>query len=346
MLNNRKIHAKRASRDPRPVLGFIFLLMMSAGLLNLLRTPNVFLSLDLADDNHPLDSHDLLNNIRNICTNTSIQALNKPHLRIEFANDGMEPISCHENGSGSAQCNADIAKFKSWANGGNSEADLIFKNSMRRFEQQSRRSRIELFNSLNSVTSMLNSTSQQADFNKLINKIWSLRYIAELAVETQATQVGNCREQTYNSVFQLLQLPVNLKIQLIHGKYLEASGRESNHIYALINGNLPDMAIDNDPDAVAAYLNEINQGYLCDPWNEGYFEKIGNTNLKIYSSWTSIEVITICRDFDFSDLPVMAVNAVKEELYLIGLNPGFFSKTATAKNLEAADSQDQYHLKP
>ena len=327
----RRFSALQKKR-PNYLFTLFMLLLAGGGVLIVFRQMSLLTSLQQTLSTTPDD--DLKAQLKAICNDTSIQAVNQFGMRMEgFGNGVLNPISCRNDDS-TQSCETDLAITRKWRSDGNQEVKQIFVESLNKFN-------IEAVYAAGVVAALgrrqinqLKTLEQKHKLSVITKTMYSAFYASALANLTSEIGVGDCREQTYRSADKLLQLPVKLKLQFVELKYNDG---ESLHIYALINGNLPDIEIFNDQAAVEAYLANLQQGYICDTWNKGYFSEVITNDLNLYKrGWNGLSVISVSRDIDMSDFPVETTRDIQQQMQKLGIyqqfekTPGllFFDKKA------------------
>ena len=74
-------------------------------------------------------------------------------------------------------------------------------------------------------------------------------------------------------------------------------------MYILLDSNVGDVAISKDRVEVNKVLGEIQQGKICDPWNQGYYADFTTDDSGFYNSeagWDSLKIKTFSWKSPFS----------------------------------------------
>lgn len=148
-----------------------------------------------------------------------------------------------------------------------------------------------------------------------LNAVEAAKIISEYAKELG---IGNCGENVNHNLYTLLKSDTahELKLQVV--EVTNAQGGE--HGYLLINSNAKDTEISNNRVAATEYMKQLQQGLICDTWNDGFLAEIAENKNEYYiSNWDSVKVKTVSLDVDPDLLPKEANQFINRQLKRLGL---------------------------
>jgi hypothetical protein len=152
---------------------------------------------------------------------------------------------------------------------------------------------------------------------KNIKRLSHVKRLGELGYDLGS---GFCGEHTSYNIYKILQICVANKRVVKLQRMTVKHSQGTSHEYLLINSNGEDIDIKNDQKKVNAYLKKQQTGWICDSWNEGYFQEVAKNTNNLYSKGDSLQVYTEPTPFDFSNLPPKAVKFFKKYLKKLELS--------------------------
>lgn len=282
--------------------------------------------------------------LRHVCTTKPFASPNKPG-DVIFARyqlrDGQYAstiTSCREHllfGSAiSERCRDELAEFKVSAVGLHSKIKQIRNEIDALGEKNLRETQVILGRMTYGLAPDL-----QEKIRETFNVMLMLKTIQATHKKVLKIKMGNCGEHADHAAMEIVKISdkykTPIKLQRVKG-YAD----DFTHGFLLIDTDLPDIEIRNDVKSVTAYLQSVTQGFVCDTWNEGYYEaaSLNNEDNEIYrGGYHSINVKTISLDFDMRGFPKNVVEHIQDELQKLGLNllsgkkPFHFFRPAPAK---------------
>lgn len=283
-----------------------------------------------------------------VCTNSSLHTYNKPNLTVDVDAKGyIIPKSCLTSQK-SARCQDDMQKWDYFID--DDEHYLLNYNKLEGLryygKQQIARWSKQYEDELGSLRIGL-SHDEQTQTTALSNKIKTLCSYAQYAELVQKENGGDCGEHTYVAMTRLLQQSIAYHLEIkIHFVSVAKSGRIhglADHSFLLVDSNAKETVINNDRAAVADFLDSLDQGKICDPWNQGYLHDSATDGSHLYSSkagWDKLQVKEISIDFSrLAQLPVRIKHYVCQTLSAAGFNvskqsacESFFSPKASTSS--------------
>ena len=311
-----------------PVLFFILILLLMGTFLVLINrriiTPNYKRGHTPIRNSHAV----IIEQIEERCQKIPFPALNKVRgVRLDMIEKEYYPAICvqdlKEQGTFSETCNALISDRKTYMSSPHFE---LFKQlvlyarelATKQFEVEFNLAQKEF----DAIYKDLSHSQQQEKFKKNDDKITFLIYVQIQLSYANENKGGSCGEHSFSSIYDILKIGQDNKLIIIIKHVIVKSNNGELHGFVVINennGDNEDILIENDATKTSAYLKNLN-GYICDTWNEGFFEYATESTNMIYKGrWDSIRVETVSLDFDYQDLPEPAVKYLDNQLAKIGL---------------------------
>lgn len=168
------------------------------------------------------------------------------------------------------------------------------------------------------------SPSQATQFNTHVQSIQRLIQYNIVMKHADARATGNCGEHGMKDAIEILRLSLKFNTIIRFQSITVSRAGIDNHFFLIVNGDGKDVNIRNDEAKTRAYIKKLKKGAICDSWNYGYFAPVAmNTNALYRYGWESIEVQNISLDFNFSNLPKMAVDFLNQQLKKLGFESLF-----------------------
>lgn len=268
--------------------------------------------------------------IKDICGNNSLTSFNKPKFEIAIHDDQIVPRSCVE------QNNTDLCISHRSAmieHEENTKIKNLQKSNLGKIwklrgnvKQQHNKWKESTEEKIKSITNPLNE-KQLVTFNNLYESLTDFMLAYYSTQGANRAEGGNCGEHTRVALLKLLKEKINnrleVKIQFVKLFYKQSKNKIKDHGYLLTDSNAEDIDIKDNKNLVSDYLDHIETGQICDPWNNGYFKEFkANNNLfyKKEGGWDSLSVKTISFDFAaLNSLPDAAKEFFCTQLFQIGL---------------------------
>lgn len=262
---------------------------------------------------------------RAVCTDTSLLATNKPAVRIAMSSDGTEvPKSCLL-WNRKADCDRDMLLWRQFRPD-EARTNKVYSNSLTAYHQWKK--------SFLGDWELIQPTLYNDD-SEITAQIW--KTISNLAMLYHSSNVineekaGVCTDHAKVALYNLMKSNVthglDMKIQRIQLDP-NVDRHETEHMYLLLDGDIPDQQIENDPEAVRRALGSITRGQICDTWNLGYLGAFvpdvsgyyHNRGLHHTKNWASLTIDTFSLDFSvFNELTGRMKQFVCEQVAALGI---------------------------
>ena len=225
--------------------------------------------------------------IQNICENDEkLVSWNKlPEIRIarnENLHPSLIPNSCATN---SASCTREAPKWNEWWENNPTPPRLEDINKIREnVKKQLRAWQEEHSSKLNAIKKELKDKDLE-NFNKNYLLIFNLKENKIRSQKMGEHLGGYCAEHTAHAAVRLYQ-HID-KITSIQKISLFADDGD-NHVFLIVNGDAKENTLEGKS-KVKKYLQGLKNGYICDPWNEGYFVELSKNNNQFYThNWDKV----------------------------------------------------------
>lgn len=149
-------------------------------------------------------------------------------------------------------------------------------------------------------------------FNNILRTLDNIEAAKIISEYAQELKIGNCGEHANHNLYKLLKADTQheLKLQIV-----QLFVPDDSHSFLIINSDAPDIFIRDNQEATTNYLCGLNEGFICDTWNNGFFDATDNNANEYYKlGWRSIKVETISPNFDADLLPNEASKFVNRQL--------------------------------
>jgi hypothetical protein len=290
--------------------------------------------------------------LHEVCTNKTAVPHNKPDKVTLCAEGGeIKPLPCFKK----TQCE-ELTSYKDFYRKReikpNSNSEIFLKGrESNKIEYQKWMQ--EFQNKLNSISPILN-VEQKKYFSNMAFMISKLRQMYGSEKLVQASHMGNCAEQINAAMksllFKKMEYGLKLKIQVIALNAAHPANKNNiqDHRFLLLDGNIPEKNIKNNPKAVEHLLSRIKSGLVCDNWNHIFkdVKDMAEAEKSLYTGegeWHSIEVSpSIELDFSqFKFLPSTAQKFICDELKAVDFPVEFQPAACATWNPRVAEIQEQ-----
>ncbi len=218
--------------------------------------------------------------IQRICQTQTLTPYNiLPHMTMGAANNIIQPASCvKEENKRCADESSSLSQYLSayyyhkqhFNTPTPGDKMRIQKNTeLSTWQKQIKEKTTPFFNQLS------NNDSQQL-MAIIVNRLNHLKQIYNTAKYGLFFKAGNCGEHTFLATTQLikyfLQTGKEIKMQVFN--LLDNNQRNliADHQFLMLDSNMADIEIKNNALSVKKYLESVETGLICDPWNNGKFE--------------------------------------------------------------------------
>lgn len=300
-----------------PLLFFLIVIIILSGwgLINRRQTTN---KLSVKTNN----SHgSILGLIETRCRTQPFKVANKlPNLQVALIDNRFHPAICARdrkiNGTFGADCKSLIGKREQFMQSKTiAQAEVIVQEARARVKKQLA-GELEATNArFNRILQALNPV-QKLRFENIDTTLILLRHSQLLSAEAKRIKQGACGEHSFSALYDLVvlsrQQDTELKLNFVG---VDKNDGQS-HSFINIYGQGDNIEIKNNRVQTRDYLRKMG-GYLCDPWNEGYFLKTNENDNQLYTEWDSVRSEVI--DFESQDLPSAARQYIDERLAVLQL---------------------------
>ncbi len=172
-------------------------------------------------------------------------------------------------------------------------------------------------------------TQQQVnDFNKIYIAIQRFKQMQIYAKHTNDARGGQCNEHTMLEISKLFQAKIAydfpMEVAFVQMRSSTSTELITDHGYALLDSDAPQVRIVNNEKAVNKVLKKITKGKICDRWNHGYYTDFTSDTSGLYkkdAKWDNLEIITYSLNFkNFNQLPQVVQQFVCKEFQEMGLD--------------------------
>ncbi|QDQ39971.1 hypothetical protein E3226_005950 [Legionella geestiana] len=287
-----------------------------------------------------------------VCTNTSLQSINKPDIRLALSASGeITPKSCltlHKT----AECSKDILLWLRFTPD-TDRLDRVYGKSMTEY-QSWKSAFLGQWELLNPDLHAYDETTE---------RIW--RTIGDLAMLHHSVNAidsekgGQCADHAKAAIYKLLQHKYNhgldTRIQRVQ-LGMDAYAKTVDHMYVLVDSDAENLEIQDDPVAVRKALQAITHGKICDTWNQGYYGDFVSDVSGFYHNrdahhsreWRYLSIDTFTIDFSvLNDLPEPMKQFFCEQIHALGISAPhesaclqFFGRASTTEVLTEVESLD------
>lgn len=263
-----------------------------------------------------------------ICSQTYILPVNKANgVILGSADENFIPYACIKNKE-SSQCANDVIlqdNLKEANKGLAPRYKWVYEGRQRAYQSWFERN----VGMISRIKNSLNSEQSEAFMNMLIVMEKLMRtFLAQSYAQNDAGRVGNCMEHTSVTLHKLLEEKIKsgskVKIQYVEVEASKAKKGIKDHVYLLLDSNLPNKRIQKNRKFVEDFFKSLKKGKICDTWNNGFYDDFAKTENKDFyqrgAGWDTLEITTIDLDFaGFEILPEEAQQFICEELKKMNL---------------------------
>lgn len=251
-----------------------------------------------------------------VCTDKSVAAFNKPNITLGMNTQGrIVPKVCLSEDTATCRVQSEIkAVF-------DADETSYRTNLHKLINAREAGFKVHKKWQATMMESAMPASTELADHEVITfrNALETLDRLKELQGQTAVMEKlggGNCGEQARAAIRSLLvekwTYGLPLKIQMVSMRTPLTKNAINDHTYLLLDSNISDVSIENNPKQVKAQFNAISKGMICDPWNSGYYADFKTDDSRFYNNanWDSLKVVTY-ENLDFAKIKTLPKAARK-----------------------------------
>lgn len=305
-----------------PILFLLIVLVLLSGfmvLVNRRQTTSSKIAVNRENSSHT----NIIGLIQRRCQTQPFKVANKlTGLRVDFHEGNFHPAICVQDlktkGVYSDNCKDLIAARQRFINGDRVRTNRIELDKMRVLVDEQIKSEIlQSADEFEKIKQSLTPT-QRAKFANFDTALLLLRKAQLLSSHCKEIDLAACGEHAFTAFYDIAKFVMEQRTKVKLTYITTRKNANSGHDFVAICNEGGEKEINNNRTATSNFLRNI-KGYLCDPWNEGYFRKTSDNVNKVYYEWDSVKTYDVLVDFDHSDLPAHAREHIDKRLAMLGL---------------------------